>query len=65
MEFTNNKYCVYINKNDLFPDRVMSIKGYTMIQLLITQSNNNLKTLNTNIGIALNNKIFNCKYISK
>ena len=64
MEFTNNKYCIYIKNDALLSDRVMSIKGFITIKMLNNQSKNNLKTLNTNIGIALNNKIFNCKYIS-
>lgn len=65
MEFTNNKFCVFINKNELLSDRVMSTKGYLTINLLTNQENNNLKNLTKNIEMAFNNKIYNCKYISK
>lgn len=65
MEFTNNKFCVFINKNELLSDRVMSTKGYLTIKLLTNQENNNLKNLTKNIEMVFNNKIYNCKYISK
>ena len=68
MEFTNNKYLVYVDKNDLLSDRVMSTKGYEIMKILNNQTYNqttNLKTLKSNIEVIFNNKIFNCKYISK
>ena len=64
MEFTNSKYCVFIEKNDLIPDRVMSIKGFTTINILNVELINDLKKLNKEVDMIINNKIYNCKYIS-
>jgi len=65
MEFTNNKYCVFIDKNKLLSDRVMSTKGYLTINLLNNKKNIDLNNLKKNIELSFNNKIYNCKYISK
>ena len=65
MEFTNSKYCIFINKNELLPDRVMSKKGYITIKMMESFQYNCLKELNKNIEMMFNNKIYNCKYISK
>ena len=65
MEFSNSKYCVFIDKNDLLPDRVISIKGFTTINILNSDLINDLNKLKKEIEMIINNKIYNCKYISK
>lgn len=65
MEFNNSKYCVFIDKNDLLSDRVISTKGFTTINMLNSHLINDLTKLNKEIEMIINNKIYNCKYISK